>query len=147
MTNQSKISRPAPPVSSFFSNRRNAPRPDYAHMQNGGGEDPAPVAGSSSTVSAVPARNSKRVATAAAFLAAASTEDTIMVDAPPGHVDFDSEDEMEETIAPTFVQEDLTNDQRAELVMRWSENKAKHERKKRMKSSHVRFLIPFTYRF
>lgn len=135
-------SRP-PPKKSFFAprdpsqlqhepgsqprGRRQGTRRNYNQMQNGGGDVlPTP-------------EDARSASTTAAFAAAGNLgDDTIIVDAPPGHEDFFSDDEeMKDIPEPAFESTSLSDAEKLEAIKRWNLNRQKHERKKRTKSSFV----------
>jgi hypothetical protein len=71
--------------------------------------------------------------------------DTIICEAPPGHEDWDSEDDadMEDIPSPTFNNTPMTETEKAEATERWTIHRNKHEKRKRQKNSYVSRLIPF----
>jgi hypothetical protein len=132
---QSKTSAAA----SFFAprTRRNMPAQNYARIerpqfnpQNPARprSDPSTTPAPSSTPSPPPAPSSPLP----------TGEDTIVC-APPGHPDCESDDDMPDadTPEPPLNSSHMTLAEKAELIKKWAENKQKHVRKKRDKSSHV----------
>ena len=80
--------------------------------------------------------------TKAALAAAGTRSNTIIVNAPPGHDGFDSEEEEEEDLPePTYADTPMTDAEKLNAVKRWSLNRKKHEKKKRSKLSFVGFTI------
>jgi hypothetical protein len=65
--------------------------------------------------------------------------DTIICEAPPGHEDWDSEDDadMEDIPSPTFNNTPMTETEKAEATGRWTIHRNKHEKRKRQKNSYV----------
>lgn len=112
--------------------RRQGTRRNYDQMQNGGGD-----------VRLTP-EDARSASTKAAFAAAGNVgEDTIVVDAPPGHDEFFSDDEgMKDIPEPAFETTSLSDAEKLEAIKRWNLNRQKHERKKRTKSSFVSQFHP-----
>lgn len=74
--------------------------------------------------------------------------DTIVVDVPPGHDDYPSEDEaMAVDIPEEFNNSEWSTARRDGAISMWRKNRKKLERKAREKSSHVccisTFMLPF----
>ncbi|KAH6675971.1 hypothetical protein B0J14DRAFT_652796 [Halenospora varia] len=65
--------------------------------------------------------------------------DTIICEAPPGHKDWDSEDDadMEDIPSPTFNNTPMTDKEKAEATERWTIHGNKYEKRKRQKNSYV----------
>ena len=109
-------------------------------MHNGGGK---PVEATIDVPSTPLILAEARAAQTKAALAAAGTRsNTIIVNAPPGHNSFNSEEEEEENLPkPTYADTPMTDAEKLNAVKRWSLNRKKHEKKKRSKLSFVGFTI------
>jgi hypothetical protein len=100
-------------------------------MANGGGIDPP------SSANDFEAFSSPSISNTSSASSFTPPSDTIVVDAPPGHEDYPSDDEAEDLPTPTFARQNMTDEEKIEACKRWSTDRAKHERKKRAKSSFV----------
>jgi hypothetical protein len=100
-------------------------------MANGGGID---LPSSANDFEASPLPSISNTSSASSSIPPA---DTIVVDVPPGHEDYPSDDEVEDLPTPIFAGQNMTDEEKIEACKRWSIDRAKHERKKREKSSFV----------
>ena len=109
-------------------------------MHNGGGK---PIEATINIPSTPLTLAEARAARTKAALAAAGTRsNTIIVDAPPGHDGFNSEEEEEEDLPePTYADTPMTDAEKLNAVKRWSLNRKKHKKKKRLKLSFVGFTV------
>ena len=66
-------------------------------------------------------------------------DDTITVQVPPGHDDYDSDEEMLDVEAnpPSLTDTPMTDIEKAIAIAKWRKDKQAHIRKKRTKNSHV----------
>ena len=69
-----------------------------------------------------------------------SPADTIEV-AQPKDANYDSDEDIEEPLKPTFANTTLTEAEKIETIKKWAAHKIKHTRKKKDKNSHVYFYM------
>ena len=80
--------------------------------------------------------------TKAALTAAGTRSNTIIVNAPPGYNNFNSEEEEEEDLPkPTYADTSIIDAEKLNAIKRWSLNRKKHKKKKRSKLSFIDFTI------
>jgi hypothetical protein len=130
----SNVSR-TPSQNSFFTPRPQRPNRifhDYHHMDSHGVDSPATPATPTTPASAASAGLSNAIP-------GDLEGDTIICEAPPGHEDWDSEDDtdMEDIPSPTFNNTPMTETEKAEATGRWTIHRNKHEKRKRQKNSYV----------
>jgi hypothetical protein len=63
--------------------------------------------------------------------------DTIVVNASLGYKDYLSDNKAEDLPTPIFARQNITNKEKIKAYKRWLTDRAKHKRKKRVKSSFV----------
>jgi hypothetical protein len=125
----SKISKTSSSTSAratFFAprNRRNVVARNYANIQR----------------NEVNPQNPPRPSTAATDVQnddSLPADDTIEVQYPPGHANYDSDEDTTETTAPDLSTTTLTEAEKMEAIKKWLAHKTKHTKKKRDKSSYV----------
>jgi len=109
-------------------------------MHNGGGSAIEPAI--AVPLTPTEARTARTIAALAAAGVKGGADDTIMVDAPPGHDNFNSKEEKKEDLPiPTYLDLSLTNEEKLAAVEQWSFNRKKHKKKKRAKSSFVSYSV------
>ena len=105
-------------------------------MHNGGGK---PV---EATINIPPTSltlaEARAAQTKAALAAAGTRSNTIIVNAPPEHNNFNSEKEKEEDLPKsTYADISIIDAEKLNAVKRWSLNRKKHKKKKRSKLSFI----------
>ena len=110
---------------SFFAprNRRNIAARNYANIER----------------NEINPQNPPRPAAAAATPSSSESlqGDTIKVQFPPGHAEYDSDEDTTDTPPPDLSITTMTEAEKMEAIKKWLTNKEKHTKKKRDKSSHV----------
>ena len=125
----------APSQNSFFTprpQRANRIFHDYKHIDSHGVDSPTTPA----TPTTPPSAASVGLSNA---ILVDLEGDIIICEAPLGHVDWDSEDDvdMEDIPSPTFNSTPMTETEKAEATERWTIHRNKHEKRKRQKNSYV----------